>query len=387
VIYRKIRSKLQNQLAPVSQVFCSASNFLVNLTALSIFHKSKLSEWFVFFSINVFLQSTIRTTFSENYVLSILPRKVVILRGGTLAIATNILICLYLYRIGESEFLWLIALSLLFILFQIQDICRYLLIGNTTHFVAGADLIILVSVAFIIISHGIQLINERLFIIIYSVALVISILMISLKIKLIQKTSVELTNKTIFQISSMVSNLVVFLASSSTVILLERYLSEKELISYWLIVLWLSPVAALIRLVWLKKILKHDSAEDKSNNLFSFKFIFLRSISIFIVELILLKIFFKDESTIYNLICLFFGILSFMFNASVYSNLIWLRTSGSYILNFLVITSGSLSLFLYVVISRSDVSILGIFQVVLLFSLLSPAIFSAKSKWRSFSYE
>ncbi len=277
--------------------------------------------------------------------------------------ATNILVGLYVNRINVIELNLTIGIGLMFFTFQLQDIFRYVLLKKYSKIVAFSDLFIFLLFVILFILKHFSKMGENLFVVLSTISFLLGFLILipkMLQLPYLSKTNFR-TPK--IAIGLLVSNILVFIFSSGTVAILQNSLLESELIDYRIVVLWLSPIGAFTRLIWVAHLDRHSNGDSKlpvSSNELRVPKIF--GIIIFL-ELLTFNLFALDHQKIATNICLTLGLLTFALNTWIYPMLIQLRLGNRAVLICVVTGWNSLVQFAYVLAVEPRVDLIPLFFV------------------------
>ena len=348
---------------PLSQLICSITNFIFNFLGISIFIKKDFTTWFLVSLINVFLQSINRSSFLELYILRKLSPKLAIIKSLFLVIFTNSslwIFCVYSRNLKSSEAM---MLAVMFTFYQIQDIFRYIVLRNNAFLVVKSDSLILAVVIFIFLYNIFNPISVNFFVITNLIAFILGAQI------LLKEANHSLKNNEInlaakFLVHGMFfSNLLLFILSISTIAIMEKFMSISDLIDYRIIVLWLSPAGALIRIVWVKKIALSKSNILK-NELFNDAIAIIKLFSLVSFTALLFLGFFYQENVNFEMVFSFIlGLFSIAINAWTFPLLIKIREHDSAVINAVITASGAITSFIYVLIFYSAISIVFLYFV------------------------
>ena len=238
-----------------SQLICSITNFFLNLLGIMIFTKNGFAIWFMVSLINVFLQSINRSAFLELYVQKKISIKSASSKSIILVILTNFCLWVFCLNYQSLKVTEIMILVIMFTFYQIQDILRYLILQYDAYLVIKSDTLILICVFSTFIYNVFYPISKAIFMFTNLLAFIFGILILVSKTRHIFKTSEFIGGSNYLVHGMFFSNLLVFVLSSLTIVIMEKFMSISDLIDYRIIVLWLSPINTLIRLVYVKKIM------------------------------------------------------------------------------------------------------------------------------------
>jgi hypothetical protein len=194
-------------------------------------------------------------------------------------------------------------------------------------------------------------------------AFIFGILILAFKARHISKNYEFIVDTKYLAQGMFFSNLVIFILSSATIVIMEKFMSVSDLIDYRIIVLWLSPINSLTRLVYVRKIVFPDPNISKTQLVVDATMISkLFLISLFIVVpafLILSPEHFNSETVL----AMIFGLLAASINVWTFPLLIAMREYDSAFINGLITAIGTVTLFAYVSISLSSINILFLYLV------------------------
>jgi hypothetical protein len=251
----------------------------------------------------------------------------------------------------------------MFTFYQIQDIFRYIVLRNNAFLVVKSDSLILVVVIFILLYNIFNPISVNFFVITNLIAFILGAQI------LLKEANHSLKNNEInlaakFLVHGMFfSNLLLFILSISTIAIMEKFMSISDLIDYRIIVLWLSPAGALIRIVWVKKIALSKSNILK-NELFNDAIAIIKLFSLVSFTALLFLGFFYQENVNFEMVFSFIlGLFSIAINAWTFPLLIKIREHDSAVINAVITASGAITSFIYVLIFYSAISIVFLYFV------------------------
>jgi hypothetical protein len=254
-------------------------------------------------------------------------------------------------------------LAVMFTFYQIQDIFRYIVLRNNAFLVVKSDSLILAVVIFIFLYNIFNPISVNFFVITNLIAFILGAQI------LLKEANHSLKNNEInlaakFLVHGMFfSNLLLFILSISTIAIMEKFMSISDLIDYRIIVLWLSPAGALIRIVWVKKIALSKSNILK-NELFNDAIAIIKLFSLVSFTALLFLGFFYQENVNFEMVFSFIlGLFSIAINAWTFPLLIKIREHDSAVINAVITASGAITSFIYVLIFYSAISIVFLYFV------------------------
>jgi hypothetical protein len=162
------------------------------------------------------------------------------------------------------------------------------------------------------------------------------------------------------------SNLLLFILSTLTIAIMEKFMSISDLIDYRVIVLWLSPVGAFIRVVWVKKIVISNSNSLKNELLRDAIVIIKLLFPVLFIALIFLGFLYQEKFSFEMVFSFILGLLSLAINAWTFPLLIKIREYDSALINGVITASGAITSFIYVLIYYYAINIVFLFCVNLL---------------------
>ena len=373
---------LQHLNNPVkSQALCSLTNFVFNFMGIAVFSSGNFSIWFIFSFINVFIQSVNRNSFLELFLLNRINLRPTLIKSLSLTIVTNILSGIYLAKNLDIDFSSMVQIILMFILYQLQDVLRYIFLNKFAKIVTFSDFTILILIASLCILERFREIESSTFIGFCCVSFSIGSIILLTQSKSFMNNPNLASPSADLQNGLLMANLLVFLFSCSTISIIQSSFLISDLVDYRVIVIWLSPVAALIRLFWIKLIAGSHHNTSKTHLLKNGAIISSLLIPTTFFELVSLHLFATNHVSKINIISLVFGLLTVGINTWTYPILVQLLRFGTNALTIAVFTVWNpLFLFCYVVIFRPKISLIEMFTV----GLVSMALLAMMIYW-SFS--
>ena len=346
-----------------------------------MFSSGNFSIWFIFSFINVFIQSVNRNSFLELFLLNRINLRPTLIKSLSLTIVTNILSGLYLAKNLDIDFSSMVQIILMFILYQLQDVLRYIFLNKFAKIVTFSDFTILILIASLCILERFREIESSTFIGFCCVSFSIGSIILLTQSKSFMNNPNLASPSADLQNGLLMANLLVFLLSCSTISIIQSSFLVSDLVDYRVIVLWLSPVGALIRLFWIKLIAGSDHNTSKTHLLKNGAIISSLLIPTTVFELVSLHLFATNHVSNISIISLVFGLLTLGINTWTYPMLVQLLRFGTSALTIAVFTVWNpLFLFGYVVIFRPKISLIEMFTV----GLVSMALLAIMIYW-SFS--
>lgn len=346
-----------------SQLICSITNFFFNLLGIMLFAENGFAIWFMVSLINVFLQSINRSAFLELYAQKKISIKSASSKSVILVILTNL--CLWIICVNNQSLkvTEIIILVVMFTFYQIQDILRYLILQYDAFLVIKSDTLILILVFGTFIYNVFYPISKNIFMLTNLFAFIFGILILVSKTRHVFKKYEFIVGSRYLAHGMFFSNILIFILSSTTIVIMEKFMSVSDLIDYRIIVLWLSPLNTLVRLVYVKKIMFPDPNISKNQLVIDATIIsklFLISLFIVVPTFRILSPEHFNNETVFSMI---FGLLTVAINVWTYPLLIAMREYDSAFINGLITAIGSITYFAYVSISLSSINILFLYLV------------------------
>ena len=346
-----------------SQLICSITNFFFNLLGIMLFAKNGFAIWFMVSLVNVFLQSINRSAFLELYAQKKISIKSASSKSIILVILTNF--CLWIFCMNDQslKLTEIMVLIIMFTFYQFQDILRYLILQYDSFLVIKSDTLILILVFSTFIYNVFYPISKNIFMFTNLLAFIFGLLILVSKTRYIFKNYEFIVGSKNLARGMLFSNISIFILSSATIVIMEKFMSLSDLIDYRIIVLWLSPIYTLVRLVYVKKIMFPDPNISKPQlitDAIIISKLFLISLFIAVPAFPILSPEHFNSETMFAMI---FGLLTVAINVWTYPLLIAMREYDSAFINGFITAIGAITVFAYVSISLSSINILFLYLV------------------------